>query len=275
MQSLSKAFGRSANIGRPLPEVYKSFTLSKIVFRLSATSMIAGAPGSFKSCLALNLLARWAQQGVYGLYFSADADEFTTAKRVAAILTRRTVETVEQGMRGKQAGFYREALTAVDHTRWVYKASDIDDIDRHLRGFEAVYGSFPNVVFIDNLLNVSDAGEDWASAREFIRNLDILAREAECHVCVLHHTSEADWRQGLPPPRASIMGKISQFPRLILTVGCTDMVLNVACTKNTNGPQDPSGNTFTPLNIDPERMLITDSGLVTQGAFVGSQEAAA
>jgi hypothetical protein len=232
--------------------------------------MIAGAPGAFKSALALNLLAKWAQRGVYGLYFSADADEFTTAKRTAAILTHRTVDDVEAGMRGTSAAVYRSALMAMDHTRWVYKAADIDEIDRHMRGFEAVYGSFPHVVFIDNLLNMSEVGEDWGACREFIRNLDILAREAECHVCVLHHTSESVFSPGMPPPRSALLGKISQFPRLILTVGVNESTLNVACVKNTNGPQDPTGRTFFPMLVDAERMTITDSGLYSQGVFSGS-----
>src|SRR6185437_6800400 len=117
----------------------------------------------------------------------------TTAKRAAAILTQQPVETVENGMRGNSADFYKRALAAMDNTRWVYKAADIDEIDRHMRGFEAVYGDFPRIVFVDNLLNVSSAGEDWVKAREFIRDLDVLAREAESHVCVLHHTSESTY----------------------------------------------------------------------------------
>jgi hypothetical protein len=267
VQSLAKGFGRSANTGRPLPEVYKSFTHNKILFRLSATSMVAGAPGAFKSALAVNLLVRWAQQGVYGLYFSADADEFTTAKRAAAILTSRPVEIVEAGMRGSTAHVYRNALMKMENTRWIYKASDIEDIDRHMRGFESVYGSFPHVVFIDNLLNMSEVGEDWTACREFIRNLDILAREAECHVCVLHHTSESSYEQGFPPPRSAILGKISQFPRLIVTVGVNQDTLNLAVVKNTNGPQDPTGKSFFPMNIDSERMTINDSGFFTQEVF--------
>lgn len=267
MQSLAKAWGRSANVGRPLPEVYKSFTAAKILFRLSATSMIAGAPGAFKSCLALNLLTSWAQHGVYGLYFSADADEFTTAKRTAAILSGVDVDDVEAGMRGPSKDRYRKYLQVMDKTRWVYKAADIEEIDRHLRGFEAVYGSFPHVVFIDNLLNMSEVGEDWTAARQFVRDLDILAREAECHVCILHHTSESAYNPGCPPPRQALMGKISQFPRLILTVGSHESTLNVACVKNTNGPQDPTGATFFPMRIEAAKMRISDSGMMTQGAF--------
>jgi hypothetical protein len=236
--------------------------------------MIAGAPGAFKSALAINLLVGWARQGCYGLYFSADADEFTTAKRALAILTRDTVDNVESVLRGDDSDEYRSTLTELDHTRWVYKAADIDEIDRHMRAFEAVYGVFPSVVFVDNLLNMTGNGGDgneWTEARDFIKNLDVLAREAECHVCVLHHCSESEWRKGLPPPRSAVMGKIAQFPRLMLTVAPSpeNMTLNVACVKNTNGPQDPSGDTYTGLNLDPSRMLITDSGLFTGDGFFG------
>lgn len=277
MLSLAKAFGRSANTGRPLPDVYRTFAASKIQFRLAATSMIAGAPGSFKSALALNLLVGWAKLGCYGLYFSFDADEFTTAKRAAAILTKSVVEEVEQGMRGDHADEYRTALAAMDHTRWIYKAADINEIDRHMRAFESVYGEFPHVIFVDNLLNVEGgASEDWNEAREFIRNVDILAREAECHVCVLHHTTESDWRKGLPPARSAILGKLAQFPRLMLNVAPSTegMSLLVACVKNTNGPQDPSGNTFTALNLDPSRMTISDSGMFTGDDFFGETSTA-
>jgi hypothetical protein len=230
--------------------------------------MIAGPPGAFKSTLALNLLVRWAQQGVYGLYFSADADEFTTAKRAAAILTQRPVETVETGLRSASGAHYQRALMAMDHTRWVYTAADIDEIDRHMRGFEAVYGSFPHVVFIDNLLNMSGgASEDWTAAREMIRELDILARSAECHVAVLHHTSETGYSPGIPPARKEILGKLSQFPRLILTLGSFGSTMNVAVVKNSNGPDDPTGKTFFPMILDAERCSVADSGFYQQGSF--------
>lgn len=267
MLSLSKGYSRSANTGAALPTVYKSFAAEKVIFRRSATSMIAGPPGGFKSALALNLLVGWVKQGMTGLYFSADADEMTTAKRAGAILTGHTVETVEDGLRsGLQS--YREALTAMDGTRWIYKTSDIEEIDRQVRGFEAVYGEFPDVIVIDNLLNMQEAQDDWAGCRQFIIDLDQIARASQCHVLVLHHTSESAFAPGQPPPRSSIMGKLAQFPRLILTVGVNESTLNVAVVKNTNGPQDPTGATFFPLTVDAEKMTITDSGLYTQQGWV-------
>jgi len=47
--------------------------------------------------------------------------------------------------------------------------------------------------------------------------------------------------------------------------------LNVACVKNTNGPQDPSGRSFFPMVVDAERMTITDSGFFTQEVFANAR----
>jgi hypothetical protein len=262
LYSLRKAWGRSSNLGLPLPEVYPSFSKRKMFFRRATTSMLAGAPGSFKTCLAMNLLTRWGQSGLYGMYFSADMDEFSTAKRVAAIITGDTVDESETGLRADDAR-YLNALNQVESTRWIYKAADINEIDRHVRAYDAVFGRPPDVVFVDNLLNMTDSGtDDWGLARNFIRDLDVLAREAVCHVCVLHHTSESDWRKNVPPPRASVMGKLAQFPRLMLTIAPSegDMHMRIAAVKNSHGPQDPSGDTYIELDLNPEKMLITEPG---------------
>jgi RecA-family ATPase len=268
MQSLAKGWRRSANAGLPLPSVYKSFDQWRIKFRRSATSMIAGVPGGMKSTLALNLLVQWARMGITGLYFSADADAFSVARNTAAILTHRTVAQVEAGMRGNSADYYNSALSAMDGTRFVYQVESIEDVDRHCRAFEAVYGKFPDVVFVDNLLNVDDSSEDWGSAREFLRNFEKLSREAECHGCVLHHTSESGYVPGVPQNRGAILGKLAQFPRVMLNVAPAGSVLNIAVVKSKDGPEFPGANEYFPLNIDAERMTLSDSGLyAVQGSF--------
>lgn len=261
MQSLAKGWCRSANAGLPLPDVYKTFAQWHVRFRRSATSMIAGVPGGMKSTLALNLLVRWARLGVTGLYFSADADAFSVARNTAAILTQRTVAQVEAGMRGASADYYNNALSVMDSTRFVYKIESIEDVDAHVRAFEAVYGKFPDTIFVDNLLNVDESSEDWGGAREFLRNLEKLARGAELHACVLHHTSESYYTPGVPQPRSAILGKLAQFPRSMLNIAPAGSVLNCAVVKSKDGPEYPAANDFFPLNIDAERMTISDSGL--------------
>lgn len=258
MQTLSKAVRRSGNAGEPLPTVYRAFDASRIHFRRSATSMLAGWPGAFKSALALNMMAHWAKHGLNGLYFSADADPFTVGKRTAAILSGYPIDAVEAGLRSGM-DFYDKVLTDVSTIRFVFKAADIDDIDRHMRAFEAVYGDFPDMVWIDNLMNMVQSDNEWTAMRNMTLDLDTLARESKSHVQILHHVSESIGQPGVPPPRYAIQGKVNQFPRLILTLGADGGVLNIACVKNTNGPQDPTGKTMIPFTVAASTMRIQEA----------------
>jgi len=131
MQTLGKAVVRNEHAGQPLPTVYKAFEAAKINFRRSATSMIAGWPGSFKTCLALNLMVEWAKAGLCGIYISADDDAIGVAGRVGAILSGYPVEAVEEGLRDKSA-YYVSTLKQVSSLRFVFSATDIDEVDRHM-----------------------------------------------------------------------------------------------------------------------------------------------
>lgn len=246
MYSLRKFAGRTGNIGQPLPGVYDTFTAENIKFRHGATSLIAGAPGSFKSVLALNLMAKWAQQDITSLYFSMDSDEFTVAKRLSGILSGDTAEQFEKNVQNGNADRYDADLRTLDRCSFEYRNVDIDGVTLHMKSFEAVHGAYPDVVFVDNLMNTTDDPTDWGGMIRMILDLDMLARETKSHICVLHHASEswASGHPGMPPPSWAIQGKVSQIPRLVLTVGATDLMVRLACVKNTNGPQDARAQRF-------------------------------
>ena len=78
-----------------------------MIFRKSATSMIAAPPGRFKTGLALNLAAKWALEGCTVLYVAADSDPHTVAKRCAGILTGDDIEAIEPVIK---QGAYRNQL---------------------------------------------------------------------------------------------------------------------------------------------------------------------
>src|SRR5207247_7888101 len=110
-----------------------------------------------------------------------------------------------------------------------------------------MHGRFPDLIVIDNLLNMLPNPTDYSGQMIYIRDLDQLARAASSHVLVLHHTHEQainKSRPATPQPVWDLHGRLSQFPRLILTLAAnSDPVtetahLMVACVKNTNGPCD-------------------------------------
>lgn len=212
--------------------------------------MIAGAPGSFKSVFALNLVRQWAATNSI-LYFSFDSDEFTVAKRLSAILTDDDMETVERDL--TRNGRYAKALHEVSSASFVYRNFDLSGIENNLSAFEAVNGAYPDIVFIDNLINTVDDPTDWGGMINVTRQLDILARETRSHVCILHHASEswAQYHPGMPPPSWAIQGKVNQIPRLVLTLASAGSMLRMACTKNTNGPQSPDAASYMSFTVQP------------------------
>jgi RecA-family ATPase len=250
MFSLAKFHTRAGNIGKPLPTPFDVFDFEGIRFRHGATSMIAGQPGSFKSVFALNMLVRWARMDETALYFSADSDEFTVARRCTGILTDIDQTVIESGLSRGQAD-YIESLKALNTARFEYRAMDIDKVAERLASYEQVYGEYPSVVFVDNLINYAESATDWGEMIDFIRELDALARETRSHICVLHHASEGGVKAGQPVPRRDIQGKVTQLPRLVLTTASEGPHLMVSCVKNTNGPQYPNADHWMDFVIRP------------------------
>lgn len=259
MYSLRKFAGRTGSIGLALPDPFPSFALGNITFRQGATSMVAGPPGSFKSIMALNMAIYWAQHGKTGLFFSADSDEYTVAKRCASMLTGEPSYGVDADFVAGKTTRYQKALRDLDSVSFVYRNLDMNGITDTVGAFEAVHGAYPDIIWIDNLLNFVDSSDEWALMRTMTRDLDILARETQAHICILHHTSEgSNYPVNRPAPRKAIQGKVSQVPRLILTVGADGMALFASCVKNTNGPQDPMARNWIQFFILPS-LQIEDS----------------
>jgi hypothetical protein len=166
-------------------------------------------------------------------------------------MTGDSDEIVEQRFTGQQAARYTDALSSLNSVRLVYRATDMDGIATELRSFEAVYGAYPDVIFIDNLMDYVEAAGEWELMRTMTRELDVAARETKAHICVLHHTSEAAVPPGVVPPLSAIQGKVSQKARLTLTIAARGMSLGLACVKNSNGPQDPTGRNSLQFFVQP------------------------
>jgi hypothetical protein len=248
--SLGKFHSRVGRVGTPLPTPFPSFDANRIRMRRGATSLLAGQPGSFKSVMALNMMVHWAEQNCTTLYLSADSDEFTVVRRVAGILSGRDMEQIEEQFNRKDYDYLLPLLGSLDKARLEYRAVDIDGIAERLAAYEAVQGDYPDVLFVDNLINFASSAQDWAGMIDFQNELDALARETKSHICILHHVTDA-FPFGVPVPRSAIQGKVTQIPRVVLTVAAVGMQLMVSCVKNTNGPQHPSGDKWMNFQVQP------------------------
>lgn len=250
MQTVHRAVRRAGQMGEPLPEVYPSLTRAEIKFRRGGTSMLAGWPGSFKSTFALNLMIQWAKQGMVILYVSADSDEYTVAKRVAAMVTGDRMVDVEKTIR---QGAYASQLVSIGSVHWEFRPLNIAQLDERMTALRKMHGKFPDLVIFDNLMNMVANPTDYAGQMTMCRDLDTAARAASSHIMILHHTHEQAMNKkapAVPQPVWELHGKLAQFPRMILTLAAqadneTETAhLMVAPVKNSNGPQDRTGQTY-------------------------------
>lgn len=262
MLSLAQA-GRRYGGGEPLPVVLGSLERADVRLRRGQVTMFAGQPGSGKTMLAQWLVDQLAtSKGVTTLFFSADTDPETMRIRAAAHATGETIRAVETALASDNAGYFEDALAGLDHVEYSFSsAPSCEDIELEVKAFEEKWGRAPDVIVVDNLMNV-DAQHDneWLGMREISKVLHWVARQTGAAVFVLHHTSEDTKDPTVPQPRRSIQGKVSQLPEVILTQAMTDGQMRIAAVKNRNGRADPLGGYGVSIRAMPERAMFADYG---------------
>jgi len=166
-----------------------------------------------------------------------------------------------------RAGEYTLALKELSNIHWEFRPMGIEQIDERVKAIKQIHGRFPDVIFVDNLMNMVSNPTDYSGQMTMVRDLDTLARAASSHIVVLHHTHETTISTSAPPfPQAvwEIHGRVGQFPRLILTMAAAadqateSAHLMVAPVKNTNGPSDRTGKTYVDYMISTPSARIAE-----------------
>ena len=251
MLKLSRAWSGVTTRATPLPDVWKNLVKQSIKFRRGQVCMVAAAPNAGKSMFAL-IYAIKAQ--VPTLFFSADTDTATVMIRAAAHLSGHSQMAVEQNIE-KRANYYDAHLVKTSHIQWVFDSSpSLDDIEMEIKAYFELYGIAPQLIIIDNLMNVAaETDNEWAGLRAIMMELHDMARKTEACVLVLHHVSEQSEYGSpmMPPPRRAIHGKVSQLPALILTLGYDPTgLLRVAAVKNRFGQHFADASSWASLFVD-------------------------
>jgi len=258
MLTIAQAATRNKNNAQLLPDLFPALASNGIRFRRGQVTMIAGQPNSGKSLLALFYAVK---SGVPTLYISADTDAYTTAIRAAAVITGSQVNTVEEAFSsGTGYEFYEEELKTLKHLRFDFDPSPtLDDIQLSIQAYGEAFGEYPQLLIIDNLLNIAALHDnEWTGMRDIAKAMHHVARETDAAVFMLHHTTEAEGRPELPPSRKSIQGKISQLPEMILTVAMDHDTseYRIACVKNRFAKNSAAGTDYTVLFADASRMTL-------------------
>lgn len=252
MLRLSRAWSGVTTKATPLPVVWRALENQQIKFRRGQVCMVAAAPNAGKSMFSL-IYAIKAK--VPTLFFSADTDTTTVMIRAASHLSQHKQLTVEKNITSR-ASHYDEYLAGMNHIQWVFDSSpSLDDIELEIKAYVELYGVSPELIIVDNLMNVAaETDNEWAGLRAIMMEFHDMARKTQACVLVLHHVSEQSEYGSpiMPPARRSIHGKVSQLPAIILTLGYdpSNNILRVAPVKNRFGPHTADGRDFATLFVD-------------------------
>ncbi len=261
MLNLSRAWGGVLTKATPLPDVWVGLAAKQIKFRRGQVCMVAAAPNAGKSMFALIYAIR---ANVPTLFFSADTDTTTVMMRAAAHLSGHSQVLVESNL-ASNTHYYDQHLPRLNNIKWVFDSSpSIDDLELEIRAYVELYGEAPELIVIDNLMNVvAETDNEWAGLRAIMMELHDMARKTEACVLVLHHVSEQSEYGSThnPPARRAIHGKVSQLPALILTLGYNpaDHILKVAAVKNRFGPHTADGTDHAALFTNYAACQINDA----------------
>jgi len=247
----------------PLPDVWRSLVSGdvNVKFRRGQVCMVAAAPNAGKSMFALVYAIK---AKVPTLFFSADTDTTTVTIRAAAHLSGHAQVTVEKNLENDPS-YYREHLGDMENLQWVFDSSpSLDDIEMEIKAYIELYGIAPELIIIDNLMNVAaETDNEWAGLRAIMMELHDMARKTEACVLVLHHVSEQSeyGSPSMPPPRRAIHGKVGQLPAVILTLGYdpSQGMLRVAPVKNRFGPHYADASRWATLFVNFAACQIGDS----------------
>jgi predicted ATP-dependent serine protease len=258
--NLSRAWGGVLTKATPLPDVWVGLAAKQIKFRRGQVCMVAAAPNAGKSMFAL-IYAIKAK--VPTLFFSADTDTTTVMMRAASHTSGHSQITVESNLAGNSK-HYNHHFQKIDHIKWVFDSSpSIDDLELEIRAYVELYGIAPELIIIDNLMNVAaETDNEWSGLRAIMMELHDMARKTEACVMVLHHVSEQSeyGSPSKPPARRAIHGKVSQLPALILTLGYDpgQATLSVAAVKNRFGPHTADASDYAQLLVNYAACQIGD-----------------
>lgn len=257
MQTAARSLAGAKDSGDPLPLIPELASLTALGFRpkRGQVVMVAGMPGSQKSGLALYLVEKWAEQGVESLYFSADQDQHETMTRLAGVVTGHSADTVASGLKRGAEDWYYDAISELPIAFCWDSAPDFDDLQQELDAYVELYDSWPQVIVIDNLINIQYEHEsEWSALRMVLTELQSMARLTNATVLVLHHMAEGAFDPTKPAPRKALHGKVSQRPVIIVSLAFdpADCCVLASLVKNRSGKADPHGKQFTRLAVDPE-----------------------
>ena len=240
--------------GEQLPTpFYPSLERAGIRFWRGTSVLVVGPGSAGKSLLIQNLAARWGHRT---LTFLLDQDQATAAARFAATQLDEPFLDLKKQLDDPRVV---ETIAGMSYIQTDFRAEALSDIELQLEAYIERYGEPPVVLVVDNLGNMAEASEDvWGTLKALTLILDEMARNYEMLVICAAHTSDAPTTE--PLPRSAILGKLHQYPRLILSVAWNEYSAEykLAAVKNSMGPTDAMAAKPLTFVANPANMQVTE-----------------
>lgn len=237
MQSLAMASRSRGSSGEQIPtaDFYPKLEANGIRFWKSQLVLVVSPGGGGKSALIANLVAKWGRPA---LMFLLDQDAATAAARMAATALDAPFLDLKRRLDEPDV---QKALSGLGYIHAAFKAEALDDIQLQLDAYIERYGEPPEIMVVDNLGNMTSGDADeWQMLKGLTLDLDIMARRYGMLVLAAAHTGDSPSTE--PLPRDRILGKLHQFPRLIISIASNPFSgeYKLCAVKNSSGPQDPT-----------------------------------
>lgn len=249
---------RRYEAGTKLPIAYPSLAAQGIDFFQGSLHLTAAGPGVGKTNFAWN--HAWLIK-VPTLVLSMDTPRGIMMTRMGQMVSGRNKDEVEYLLDNRDPALL-DLMAKEDWLSTSFRAGpDVADIGNEVMAYGEVHGYWPQLLIVDNLINVHHGLESpYLGQGRVMESLDWLAKELGICVHVLTHVS-GEYKSGMKPiPQDGVMNKLTELPHSVLTLTRTELPtqLMVACVKNRTGLSDPNGMTRYPLRVDVETMRVTD-----------------
>ena len=249
--------------GREFPRVDEFHDLYELGWqpRYGEMSMIAARSGAGKSSAGLFYALK---SGLKTLYFSGDMSAFQASVKLACAVRHEDIETVVSKLDSSERQGILEQLPT--NIMLVFGEITFAGINRHLDAYVELYNEYPELIVIDNLMDIDGCQGDYTAQTDAMQWLHVLNRDIGSAVWVMAHASDKGERgrnsPHEPPPRAEIKNGLSEKPETVLSVALNPHTneMNVAIVKQRLGASDPSGRQYVGITAIPEESRYVRKG---------------
>lgn len=219
--------------------------------------MITGRSGHGKSTFALYLVSK---MNLPTLYFSADMSAYESSIKLACSELDMTLDQVEELIAegGESAQRVYDRLREVNIT---FSFGEITwrGVEAELEAYVELWNQYPEVIVIDNLMDVEGCDTEYSAQQEAMQFLHNLSRETGASVVIMHHatdkSNDAKSDPYAPPARREIKNGLGEKPQLVLGVALNPFTgeFHVAPLKQRMARSDQTGRQYITLMALPER----------------------